>query len=605
MFQTAGKILSFLSLRERNKFYLLMFMIIIMALLETVGVASVMPFLTVVANPESIESNRWLSFLYQEMGFQTYHNFLVFLGLLAFFFLVVSNLFKTFTIWAKIKFVHNTNYRLSRNLLEHYLHRPYSFFLSKNSMDMGKNILTEAEQVTVGVMGTCMQLAAYFLVTLFLLIFLVIVNPLLALVTIMFLGGTYMIIYSYVRTRLAIRGQLRIKANMGRFLSAGEAFGGIKDVKFMNLENEFVRRFSSPARDYARHRAFNEVVAQTPQFTLQIIAFGGIIVVTLYLLGRSDHLGQVLPILGLYAFASMKLLPALQHIFACFSKLRFNMPALNNFYNEMSAMDMHASEPVAARSVFTGDISFQHSISLNKISFSYPGAEENTLQDLDLSIPVRSSVGLVGTTGSGKTTLVDLIMGLLEPGSGSLMVDDVPINRDNVQQWQRHIGYVPQHIFLADDTVMKNIAFGVPEKEIDMNQVVKAAKMASLHNFVQDELFRGYRTEVGERGIRLSGGQRQRIGIARALYRDPDVLIFDEATSALDNKTEKEVMQSIKDLCGIKTIIMIAHRLTTVEHCDLIYLLDKGRVRSKGSYEYLLKEDRRFQDMVMARTGTD
>lgn len=598
------KILFFLSPSERKNFYFIIFMITAMAMLETVGVASIVPFLAVVGNPDAIESNRWLFKIFHGIGFERERSFLMFLGVSAFIFILFSNAFKTFTLWLKIKFVHNANYNLSRKLMKMYLFRPYAFFLARNSNDLSKNIIAEAEHISVQVLGTGLQFIAYLLVAVFLVSLLVIINPGLALLATLSLGGAYVLIYMIVRAKLTSRGKLRIQANQGRFFAVGEAFGGIKDVKFMNLENEFARRFEHPAGEYARHKAFSELVAQVPQFTLQLIAFGGIILVTLFLLGREDNLGQILPVLGLYAFAALKLLPALQHVFAALSKLRFGIPALDNFYREMAGKNLDRLEMDASNSYRTEPIRFKKSLKLSNVYFSYPGSEVDVLQDLSIVIPARASVGLVGSTGSGKTTLVDVILGLFHPSRGSLLADDIPITPENVQAWQQGLGYVPQHIFLSDATVIRNIAFGVPEKEIDMERVVQAAQMASLHSFIQDELPGGYISVVGERGVRLSGGQRQRIGIARALYRNPEVLILDEATSALDNTTEKQVMHSIRKLCGTKTVIIIAHRLTTVEHCDIIYMLDRGRVAAVGNYRELLSRNRSFQKMASARTGS-
>jgi ABC-type multidrug transport system fused ATPase/permease subunit len=370
----------------------------------------------------------------------------------------------------------------------------------------------------------------------------------------------------------------------------------VKDVKVAGLEGAMLGRFAGPAKRFARRQAASQVSSQLPRFALEIVAFGGMLAVVLYLVADSGKLQQALPVLSVYAFASYRLMPALQQVYVQMSNLRFAGPALVALHRDFDSLSPEGHDNLALHHL--APLGIQQVLQLEQVEYTYPKAPRAALNTLSLEIPARSTVGLVGATGSGKTTTVDIILGLLRPQGGQLMVDGKPITTDNVRSWQRTIGYVPQHIYLADDTVAGNIAFGLPPEQIDQDAVKRAARIANLHEFVMSDMPQGYTTRVGERGVRLSGGQRQRVGIARALYHDPDVLILDEATSALDNLTEQAVMEAVHNLGKRKTIILIAHRLTTVRECDQIFVLEKGRLVGQGTYSELIETNERFRAMA-------
>jgi ABC-type multidrug transport system fused ATPase/permease subunit len=313
------------------------------------------------------------------------------------------------------------------------------------------------------------------------------------------------------------------------------------------------------------------------------VAFGGILLILLYTKAQTGDFINSLPIISLYAFAGYRLMPAFQQIYSALTQLAFVSPSIDKLNNDLKELKVHEKNQDQVA------ITFNKAIKLNKIYYNYPNTSRTSLNNVKLTIPARSTVGIIGQTGCGKTTMVDIILGLLEPMKGTLEVDEKIITRKNVRSWQRSIGYVPQSIFLSDDTVAANIAFGVDTKNIDLEAVKKASKIANLHEFVKDELPKQYQTKIGENGVRLSGGQRQRIGVARALYHNPKVLIFDEATSALDSQTEKLIMGAINNLKGDITIILIAHRLDSLKNCDNIYLLDKGELKGQRSFEDLAK----------------
>ncbi len=341
--------------------------------------------------------------------------------------------------------------------------------------------------------------------------------------------------------------------------------------------------FSDPAQTIAKNIASSSVVQQLPRFILEAIAFGGIMILILFQMKQTGSFNNALPFISLYAFAGYRLMPALQQIYGTFSKFDFIIPSVNNIHNELVRLKVINSNDNQSK------ILFRKKIDLKNIYFNYPNSSRAVLKNINITIPANSTIGLIGATGSGKTTTVDIILGLLEPQKGSLEIDGDIITNNNFRSWQKHIGYVPQFIYLSDSSILSNIAFGVEPNEIDEDAVVKSAKIANLHDFIVDELPDKYQTIVGERGIRLSGGQRQRIGIARALYHNPRVLILDEATNSLDNYTEQAVMEAVNKLGKKMTIILIAHRLNTVKKCDMIYLFDKGEIKDMGSFKELIK----------------
>ncbi|MCF8112199.1 MAG: ABC transporter ATP-binding protein/permease, partial [Desulfobacteraceae bacterium] len=572
MIDTIKKFRDLMDARERRNAVVLFLLILVTGVMEAVGVASIMPFLSVLSNPETIRENAYLAKAYESLGFSGTDSFLIFLGAMVFCVVVFGLCLKALTQYALARFSHMRNYSFSSRLLHGYLARPYSWFLNRHSADLGKTILSEVWQVINHALLPATQLIAQAVITFCLIVLLLIVNSMVALIAALLLGGGYTAIYLLLRKYLNWIGADRVRANRERYQIAQEALGGIKEVKAAGLEWGYLRSFFKPARRFAKHQAANMIIGQIPRFFLEALALGGLLLVILLLLASGGgNIDEILPTLGVFAFAGMRLLPAMQMVYQNATKLRFGKPALDSLYADMSKFGGETLSTSSLRAAGSEiPLPLQSQLEMRKVSFTYPGAKQPAIENLDLCISANTTVGLAGTTGAGKTTAVDLIMGLLAPNQGEIIVDDTVITPENVRCWQRSLGYVPQHIFLADDTVAANIAFGVAQDEIDMGALQRAAKLAELHEFVVSELSNGYETTIGERGVRLSGGQRQRIGIARAMYHDPDVLIMDEATSALDNLTEKAVMDAVHNLSKQKTIILIAHRLSTVKNCDRI-----------------------------------
>lgn len=575
------KLVFLLSSKEKKQAIWLLLMILIMAALDTIGVASIMPFVAVLSKPSLVETNFFLNSFFEFsniFGVETKSDFLFLLGVLVFILLITSLSFKALTTYFQLRFVRMREYSICKRLVKGYLHQPYSWFLYRNSADLGKTILSEVATVVTGGILPMIELMSKSLVAIALLSLLIFADPKLALT----IGLSLSIIYAFIikinQSFLSRIGTERMKANKDRFAALSEALGAIKDIKISGLEKIYIQRFSNPAQIYAKHQASSKIVSHLPKYALEAVAFGGMLLVILYLMSKSGTFGEALPIITLYALAGYRLLPAIQSIYVSITQLRFIKPAVISLSNDLKEVDSIKLSGIGH------SIKLKNQISIKDAFYEYPKSSRTALKNINLTIPAKSNVGLVGPTGSGKSTLVDIILGLLELEKGRLEIDGKVINKNNLREWQSTIGYVPQHIYLADDTISSNIAFGIDKSKIDHKAVEQASKIANLHEFVLNELPDKYSTIVGERGTRLSGGQRQRIGIARALYNKPSLLVMDEATSALDNKTEKAVMDAISNLDKDITIILIAHRLNTVKDCDIIFELDKGKVVSQGTF---------------------
>ena len=590
--QTLKKYLFLLTSHERKSAGLLLFMILIMALLDMIGVASILPFVAVLTNPSLVETNFILKAMFQKaslLGVEDTQQFLFMLGFFVFFILIITLIFKAITTYAQVRFVHMRQYSIGKRLVEGYLHQPYTWFLNHHSSDLGKTILTEVHVVIGGGLSALLELIAKSMVAIALIILLIINDPKLALIIGISLSSSYLLIFYFSSNYLKRIGKKRLKSNELRFMVVNEAFSAAKEIKVGGLEQTYIDSFSNSAKTFARTISAASVLSLLPRFFLEAVAFGGILLIILSIMGESGDLNTALPILSLYIFAGYRLMPALQAIYGSFSSLTFISPSLDKLHDDIKNL-----KPIE-KNQDQGILSFNKKINLKNIHYNYPNASRASLKNINLNIPANSTIGFIGATGSGKTTIIDIILGLLNPKSGTLEVDGQIITKQNSRAWQRSIGYVPQEIFLADDTLAANIAFGVDLGDINKEAVEKASKIANLHEFVMDELPKQYQTTIGERGIRLSGGERQRVGIARALYHNPKVLVLDEATSALDSQTEQVVMEAVNNLGKSITIILIAHRLSTVKRCDKIFLLEKGELKNQGTFDELVKLDDYFR----------
>lgn len=575
--------------KERLEFLGVITASFLMAVFQAIGVASILPFINMVMDPAVISENQWLNYFFNVFGFESERQFIIFSGFVVLCLLVLGNSISAFASWLKIHFVWKKNHRLSVALLEKYLSMPYAFFLNQNTAELGKNILAEVQQLTSNFLMPLTKIITDTIVVVIIFAMLVYVNPLMTAAAAVILVLLYFSIFFYFSRQLKEGGEKRLEQNMERYKSANEALGGIKDIKMLGVESYFLRKFFNSSEIFSNVQSWYQTVGQVPRYIMEIVAFGGIVGLVIFLTGTGKPMQEAIPLISFFAFAGYRLMPALQEVFNSLTVIRFNKAVLDKIHNDMTdksgSLEKEAIEQKNVRS-----LSFQKEIRLENVRFTYPNNNKEALKNVSLSIRKNSSAAIIGATGSGKTTLADIVLGLFLPDKGKLAVDGIEITKNNVRNWQANLGYVPQFIYLSDDTIARNIALGIPDQNINMDQVKRAAEMANIHEFIDEELSEGYHTIIGERGIRLSGGQRQRIGIARALYHDPQVLIFDEATSSLDNETEKEVLKAIDSVAKLKTMVVIAHRLTTVKNCDKVYLINKGEIVKEGTYEEIVNK---------------
>ena len=600
MLATYRKLLDLMTPAERRRFYGILGIITFSGLAEMLSVAAILPFMAVLADPDILERSHRLAAVYHGLGFTSREGFLVFLGIGVFAVVVFGLLFSTLTQYLIYRFTGMRGYTISSRLLRGYLFQPYTWFLNRHSSTLGTNVLSEVTSVVNQAMMPAMNMLPQAVVAIFLIALLVAVKPLAALVAAGVVIGAYSLIYLWVRQRLARLGQERQRANRQTFRIAGEAVDGIKEVKLLGLEEAYLRQFKGSAQRLAMTNATARIISEMPRNILKAVAFGGILFFILYLLVTSDgSLAAVLPILGVYAFAGLRLFPALQttlqrrHRGALLpagagAAAQGHRPAAGRRgeFPDASGSREHPAA-AAAREARTGRralrLSQCRTDGAQRAQPDRPGQRHRRYRRR-----YRRRQDHRGRPGARTARTAG--------------------GRDPGRRRADHRGEPPrlaeQHRlraaadFLVDETVSANIAFGQPPEQIDPAAVERAARIAELHDFVTGELPQGYATHVGERGVRLSGGQRQRIGIARALYHDPDVLILDEATSALDNITERAVMDAVRNLGHAKTIVLIAHRLTTVRHCDRIFMLERGRLVGQGSYDELLESSHKFRTMA-------
>lgn len=588
------KLRSILTRKEKRKFVFLLIAFLAMSALDVVGIASILPFMQLVANPAVIETNELLKWLYNGGGFESESAFLIASGVGVLVLVILSNILTVFVTWLQLKLVWRVSHNVSVRLLRKYLYQPYEYFLTHASSDLAKQILSEVRTLCQQVILPSVRMIAQVFVTVVIFLMLLAVDPLLTTVMIVVLAFFFVSVYMGVRKYLLKLGAERFRLMRLRFKTVNESLSGVKAIKMRGSESYFIKRFEKASRKFVTLAPKTALVGKTPKHIIQVMVFGGIISAMLFLIDSGRDFQSVIPILSLYALAGYRLMPSLSEIFSSISTVRYNLPSLEAVYK-----DFQMKRPVVARIPrLTPGFSFNHQIELKGVGFRYFGSDEVVLNDVNLIIPANATIAFVGQSGSGKTTLVDIVTGLLRPTSGQVFVDGDPLSDNDMKKWRALIGYVPQEVSLFDDTVTRNIVFGIEDSKIDIDRVHESARMANIDEFIVDQLEQGYDTFVGEKGIRLSGGQRQRIGLARAFYNDPSLLILDEATSALDGITEDAIMESIYSGTDDLTVIMIAHRISTVRDCDCIYLMDRGHIVDSGSYDELIGTNTIFRGMA-------
>lgn len=554
------------------------------AMLDLFSIAVIIPFLAVVAQPNLLDRNTKLAWFSRLLGLGDRSDKLVFLAAVVFAIVMIGIAGRAATFHFLTRFSRLRALSMAVKLMRLFLARSYLWHVERESADLSRKALDEVREVVNGPLNASLRLIANSSVLVLIVAMLVILQPMGAIVSIGLVALCYGTAFALIQQQLATMGREWQKGNAYRYRVMQEAMGVIREVKLFGLQEFYVERYREPAERVARSVARINTLADLPRHLLEAIAFGGMLLfLILMLIAKNGDITMIVPIVGVYAIAGVRLFPIVQSIYRDITTLEAGEALIESLHLELTAADAHIAVPRAETNM---TLAFEQSLQLRNVSFAFPQNERPALADCSLTIRRGAMVGFAGVTGAGKSTLIDIISGLIPPDDGRVLVDGTVIDGRTAPAWRTHIGYVPQSIFLVDDTVAANIAFGVEHQHIDMDRVREAARMAQIDQFVMDHPD-GYQMRSGERGKRMSGGQRQRIAIARALYRRPSFLIFDEATSALDPGTEAKVMQAIAEKAGHMSIVLIAHRLETLRRCETIHVLDRGRIAASGSYEDL------------------
>ena len=571
--------------KDRLKIALLLILVVIGSFMELLGVAIFSPFIEIIMEPETITQNQYLNYFFQKFQCEDTKEFLAIIAVGIIFIYVFKNVF----LWIEqdliLKFSYNTQRKLSTKLLKTYLHEPYTFHLNKNVAELQRS-MQEDTALFSQVMIHTLQLIAEITVCMVIGVYLFIVSKSITAVVLGLLVccvGVFTAITRRFSKRLGKDAQI-YKAKLYQWVN--QSMGGVKEVKVLNREEYFVKNYEKYYRLYIKGLRLNKLLSMTPKYIVEAVCMTGLLIAIIVKMffGQKDDISTFIPQLSVFAVAAFRLMPSVGKINEHVNNILYAAPSVELIYEDLKGIEDFQKQEVDEHKEWN----FNHRIEAKSITYAYPDTEINILENTGCIIPKGKTVAFIGGSGAGKTTMVDIILGLLPPQMGKVMADDMNVFK-NLSTWHRQIGYIPQSIYLSDDTIRNNVAFGITEDEIGDEAVMEALRKAQLLEFAE-ALPDGLDTMVGDRGVRLSGGQRQRIGIARALYHDREILVLDEATSALDSETETAVMESVESLQGMKTIIIIAHRLTTIRNADIIYEVCDGKVIER-SKEYVFGEE--------------
>ncbi|GAA5521895.1 ABC transporter ATP-binding protein/permease [Aliifodinibius salicampi] len=596
MKETFKKLFEILPNNDKWKFGALFLLMLIGTVLELVGIGMIPVFISAVADPGLILDHEVLGEIASYLGIVTGKQLLLYGGIALVITFLIKGLYIVWLNYTKSKFIFNRFALISSKLFESYLSAPYTFHLNRNTAELIRNVTNETRFISNNVMMPLMNILMQATTTAGIFIFLVWVEPLVTLVSFLVIGAGGGLLLKFLRTKLRGYGQIASEERSRMIQGVNEGLGGFKDVTVMNRESLFFNRFKGYVNNLTKAEIFKTVAQQSTKPVIEFVSVAGMLLIAFTMIWEGRAMSTIIPILTLFGAATIRLMPAVNQIVNQITVLRYYIYALKPVHGDIKSLEDNYNATKKDNKI-TEKLAFNATIELDDIWYKYPNSDETVLKGIDLSIKNKSAVGFVGPSGAGKSTIVDVILGLLKPEKGKVLVDGTNIS-DNIRSWQNNIGYIPQFIYLSDDSIRNNIAFGIPEAEISDEKVNSAVEAAQLDELI-DDLSQGLDTVVGEQGTKLSGGQRQRIGIARALYDNPEVLIMDEATSSLDNLTERNVISAIEELKGDRTIIMIAHRLTTVKNCDTLYMLKEGKVVEQGTYEDLLNKSDEFRKMSL------
>lgn len=593
---TLNKLFYILPKGDILKIFILFILMLISALLEVAGIGMIPAFVAIVATPEKIMQLDWLNPFISFLEINTQQDLLLWGSVVLLGVFLIKSLYIVAFNFLEARFIYNRRYAISRRLMRTYMQAPYTFHLGRNSSELFRNVTTEVNVLTNVIITNLLKMSREGVMTFSILLFLFIVEPQITLLVITLSGvggGTFILMNKRRMKQYGLEEQQR---RIGMIKAVYQGLSGIKDARVLNREDEFIKRFEKEEYKSTRLVAYIRFIQQIPKPVIETTTVLGMLLIAIFLIWQGRSMSAIIPILTLFAMATVRLMPSVQLLISMYTNLRYSLVSLDPIYEDLKALEADNNKLELDRKKKTS-IDFQNEIEISNVSYAYPNSEEQAVKNITITIPKGKAVAFVGASGAGKTTIVDLILGLFEPSEGSIFVDGKDI-QNNLSAWQQNIGYIPQSIYLADETLRSNIAFGLPADRIDEARIEEAVKLAQLETLIK-QLPEGLDTVIGENGTRLSGGQRQRVGIARALYHDPEVLVMDEATSALDNITEREITKAIESLKGERTIIMIAHRLTTVKNCDRLYFMEDGKIIQEGSYSQLVSSNRHFREMAL------
>jgi ABC-type multidrug transport system fused ATPase/permease subunit len=590
--QQLKKILNLFGENGKKQVVSLLLMMLLISVLVTLGVGAIPAFIILIGNPQKIASVPYVGDFLKEHGILESGKLLLWgSGFLLGLFIVKNLIISVFTYF-RIRFVFRQQYLLELRLFKAYMNLPYHVYMQRNSSDLLRNITQEVTIITNQLMIPMIAFFSDLITVLFILIMLLTIEPTITIITFFTLGlSTYLFIW-FTSKKMKKYGALAQDYRSEKIKAVNEGLGAFKDAFILQKQQYFVEKLRSSSRKTAVMETNRNTINFLPSPFIETVAVSSMLLIAVILYFQNRDVQSIIPVLSLFGAASIKLMPSVRDIAKAYSNFKYNVSVVDVVHDEIVEMERIA-RPISDEKA----LPFNNNILVRNVSFNYPNQTKPAIENINLDIPFGATVGFVGPSGSGKTTIVDLILGLIKPATGKVTVDGKDISA-YAPQWQKNVGYIPQSIYLIDDSIKRNIAFGIPTKEIDEKKLNAAIEKAQLTEFVQN-LPDGVESVVGERGTRLSGGQRQRIGIARALYNDPKVLFLDEATSALDNLTEKQVMESLDHLKGSITIIMIAHRLSTVRNCDKLYMFKAGKLIGDGTYNELAEHNQEFRKLTL------
>lgn len=575
----------FITPMRRKQFSLLLILMIFASFAEIISIGAVLPFLAVLSMPDKVFSNQFMQPLIHTLNFTEPTQLILPITILFAIAALVSGAIRMVLLWAQTRLSHAVGADISFSIYHSTLHQSYAVHMKRNSSEVISSISRKVDSVVYFTILPVITIFISGFMLLAILVTLVVFEPIITLTAFTGFGSIYVLVTLFTKNRVAQDSLLISHESTQAIKALQEGLGGIRDLLINGTQSVFCNFYNKSNLKLRHAQANVQIISGMPRFGLEAIAMVLVSVLAYSVSGDAKNFGNAIPMLGAIAMGGQRLLPMLQQVYLNWSSLRSGQSSLSDVLDFLE----QPMPSIVDRSSIT-PLPFQHSIKLKKLSFRYDPQAPLVLKELDLTIPKSSHIGFIGHTGSGKSTLLDIIMGLLEPTTGSLSIDGVTITEQNQYNWQCHIAHVPQAIYLADASVSENIAFGIPSDQIDHTRIHQAAQKAMLAETI-DSWENKYQTMVGENGVRLSGGQRQRIGIARALYKKANVIIFDEATSALDNDTESAVMDAISNLSDDLTILIIAHRLTTLKNCSQIVELEGGIIKRIGSYAEMVNSN--------------